>query len=249
MDSSFARRRSAIIKPVVKFGFCLVGLALVLSACQPSTPAIIQTFTQINHHFDPTLKKWSERLAVWTQVQNKDGWTDIQKIVIRHPASEVWWKLDKTNWAYRQNGEAIWLGTNNLETSQEDSIPTGTWTVTVVTKAGQTSESEFTLPAPLGVTEKPGTTEKLGTTEKPKLASPVFQDKPSIQIQHFPRPCLVWVYDSQGNFLSSIQFSDQVLTSPLFQTPSQGPPQARWLVFYTKNSDGEGLEAGPYLVR
>ena len=240
MDSSPARRSPSFIKSIEtlgKLGCGLVCLAFTLSSCQPSTPAIIQTFTQLNHRFNPATKDWSERLAVWAQVQNKDGWTDIQKIVIRHPASEVWWKLDKTNWAYRQDGEAIWLGTNNLESTEGSPLPTGTWTVTVVTKAGQTSESEFTLPAPLGVI-KPA-----------PLPKPVFQAKAPYKIEHFPLPCLAWVYDSQGNFIGSLQLTDHVVSSPLLNPPPvQGPPQARWLVFYAKDSQGQGLEAGPYFV-
>ncbi len=225
MDSSALRRCSSVIN----FVLWMLGLVIVLVACQPSMPTIVQSFTQLNHSYNPESKKWKETLSVWAQVQNKDGWTDIQKIIIRHPKTEVWWKLDKSNWAFRQQGEAIWLGTNFLKTVDDSPLPKGTWSITVVTKAGQTSETEFTLAAPIGV------------EKKQEYDIPIFHSHPPFRLDHFPLPYLVWIYDSQGNFISSLQQNEHTIVSPLLTSPEKGPQQVRWLVFYAKNSLGEGV--------
>ena len=236
MDSSSRRRRqnSLILGRV----FCGLLAGCLIVSCTPSQPQIVQSFTQLNHVFDPSVGKWQEKLAVWVQVDNKDGWGDVTSVVVHHPADRIWWRLDPSNWSVQRQGEAVWIGTNSLQTADGSQLPTGTWDLTVVTKAQKTAEMEFTLAAPLGL--------------EPSQAAnpnPVLVKGSPLVIKNFSKQYLVWAYDSLGAYLGSAQKTVPTLEgSDLAPTPNERA-KIHWLIFYSfDKSTGEGREAGPFGV-
>ncbi|NNM67213.1 MAG: hypothetical protein HKM06_04275 [Spirochaetales bacterium] len=218
--------------------FCGLLAGGLIVSCTPSQPQIVQSFTQLNHVFDPSVGKWQEKLAVWVQVDNKDGWGDVTSVVVHHPAERIWWRLDPDNWSVQQQGEAVWIGTNSLQTADGSPLPTGTWDLTVVTKAQKTAEMEFSLTAPLG----------LASSGAPKL-EPVLAKGPPLVLKNFTQQYLVWAYDSLGAYLGTARKTDPELSgSDLASTPSERS-KIRWLVFYSfDKSTGNGTEAGPFPV-
>jgi hypothetical protein len=210
----------------------------LLVACAPSQPQIVQSFTQLNHVFDPSVGKWQEKLAVWVQVDNKDGWGDVTSVVVHHPADRIWWRLDPSNWSVQQQGEAVWFGTNSLQTADGSPLPSGTWDLTVVTKAQKTAEMEFTLTAPLGLASPSG----------PKL-DPVLVKGTPLVLKNFSQQYLVWAYDALGAYLGSARKAEPTLLgSDLAPTPNERS-KIHWLIFYSfDKSKGEGMEAGPFAV-
>ena len=89
-----------------------------------------------------------ERLSFFASLKDEDGTGDIEYLYIIHDESELFWTLTLDNWVRRDEGKAVWLGSNGLAPGDDGLIPRGRYRAVVVDKAGERNERIFILSAP-----------------------------------------------------------------------------------------------------
>lgn len=132
--------------PLAAAPLAALALALAAASCAEAPPG----FAALTHRLifaaaeagQPT-----ERLSVFASVTDGDGVEDIAAMYVVSDAAELSWTLDPDTWTRRDDGAAVWIGSNALE-AQGGAIPRGSYRAIVVDKAGRRSETTFAVRAP-----------------------------------------------------------------------------------------------------
>jgi len=123
-------------------------LASALSSCAVHPPGIVSTSHRLVIQAVDAAGQREERLSFFASIRDQDGVGDIEYLYIMHDETELFWTLSLDNWIRRDEGEAVWLGSNGLEPGDDGLMPRGRYRVMVVDKAGERDERIFSLSAP-----------------------------------------------------------------------------------------------------
>lgn len=125
-----------------------VAIILSLSyGCTGEAPEIRQIFWQLNLAFDPVADLKYEALSVFVHVADADGIEDVDLLYILQDKDELLWELDAEGWQKFENGEEIWIGSNNIQMNDGSSFPRASYRLIVVDRAGERSTDEFFINA------------------------------------------------------------------------------------------------------
>lgn len=125
----------------------LAAFALSAASCAESPPRLVSTSYRLIFAAIDEAGTVGERLSAFASVSDGDGVDDIEALYVVSDSAELSWTLDADSWTRRDDGAAVWLGSNELE-AQDGLIPRGRYRMIIVDKGGKRSETEFALRAP-----------------------------------------------------------------------------------------------------
>lgn len=128
----------------------ILVLLLLLNACEAYPPELVTISHRLVVHQQAAEQAALETLSVFAIVRDKDGQEDVEAMYIVNDEQELFWKLDASNWTYKEEDGELWLGSNGLSASSWDQqrLPRGLYRLLLVDQAGQRSERSFMLSAP-----------------------------------------------------------------------------------------------------
>lgn len=93
----------------------LFGLTLLLvSSCSGAQPEILFTDWQLISQRRPDDAVPTEHLRLFVAVSDADGVRDIERILVVHEASELYWELTQENWVQLEYGGDEWIGAHEI---------------------------------------------------------------------------------------------------------------------------------------
>jgi len=128
--------------------FSALLMSIVVS-CAVNTPGFVSTSHRLIVLASDGTGAREERLSFFASLRDQDGIGDIDYLYVIHDESELSWTLTLDNWIRRDEGDAIWLGSNGLEPGDGGLMPRGRYRAVVVDKAGERDERIFNLSAPV----------------------------------------------------------------------------------------------------
>lgn len=81
-------------------------------------------------------------------MSDKDGAADLDRLVLAHDESELYWSLGPDDWLVRQEGSRLYIGSNGLKPPAGESLPRGRYRVMLYDLAGEAAQGSFELLAP-----------------------------------------------------------------------------------------------------
>lgn len=122
-------------------------MALALGACAVNPPSILS----LSHRLvvaGAADGAREERLSLFAAVSDKDGAADLDRLILAHDESELYWSLGPDDWLVMQEGSRLFIGSNGLQPPAGESIPRGRYRLTLYDLAGESAEASFDLRAP-----------------------------------------------------------------------------------------------------
>lgn len=206
-------------------------LLVFVGSCSHAPPRLVQVFNQVNQVYRPETKAWSEQLSVFVQAASADGNKVFDRLHLIHDGENLFFSLDRTQWASIERPGEYWVGANDL--AFPDGVPTGTWRVLLVTAAGQKLSATFEVPP-----QPPGAA--LRRTEPVRVKAQVPPNG-RFQVSGWVDDYLVWSRDAAG----AVVAQTKTVGSSFAVVPGA---QSFLLYSYDKNR-GQGLVAGPFPVQ
>ncbi len=203
----------------------VVALSLLVS-CSHAPPQVAQVFSQITRVFDPQGGGWSPRLSVFLQAVSADGNKVFDRLYLINDAEGQYYAMAKGEWTSVEKPGEFWAGINNLPLPENP----GPWRALLVTRSGQQVSADFSVPP------------------QPSDAPPARSARVSVaeagdrwRVQGWVDDYVVWAYDANGGVVARTK-----TVGPEFGIPST---TVRFILYSYDKSRGEGLEAGPFLVK
>lgn len=96
---------------------------------------------------------------------------DLDRLVLVHDGSELYWSLGPDDWLVRQEGSRLFIGSNGLRPPVGETLPRGRYRLMLYDLAGEASESSFEFLAPASAPYIVPSVKKAGSTSV-LIASP-----------------------------------------------------------------------------
>jgi len=207
---------------------------ILMTACSPSRPKIIQTYSQLNYTWETGWEAPQETLAVFVQVENADGLEELDGIYIIADTEDVYWKLTKETWTLITRPGENWLGSNQLLFPQKQVLPRGLYRVLVTTKAGERQSSTFNL-------------DVVTLTEAKPVWPQVAVLGSDLLVGRAPPSYALWFYGLEGTLLHQMVLDDPSIPLEQIQThPSVNRRATRAYLYWYNEREGYGLFLGPF---
>jgi hypothetical protein len=130
------------------FLLCLIfGCSAIFFGCTGEAPEIRQIFWQLNLAYNPVDEARYEALSVFVHVADADGIEDVDLLYILQDRDELLWELDADGWKKFENGEEVWVGSNNIRMNDGSTFPRAMYRLIVIDRAGERSSDEFFINA------------------------------------------------------------------------------------------------------
>jgi len=212
--------------------FILNIVLLMLVSCSGSVPEIGQLVWQINFIQKGEESSSYMELSVFTMVNDEDGISDIDKIYIINDEAELFWVLDSNSWEMKVISSGTWLGSNSIRMNDYSNLPSGTYRVLVIDKAGERDSRIFYI-----------STEMLDSIES-NLFPKILIDN-TIQLESKFQDNTLWVYDDSMNIIQKYKINNGIINKSIINSDTSN--KARWISIYAFDSEsGTGLIKGPY---
>jgi hypothetical protein len=198
----------------------------LLASCSHAPPQVAQVFSQINRVYDPQAAAWSPRLSVFLQAVSADGNKVFDRLYFINDAEGQYYALTKGEWTSIEKPGEFWVGINGLPLPEKP----GPWRALLVTRSGQQVSADFSVPPqPIG-----GSPARAGTVS-------AFETDGRWRVAGWVDDYIVWAYDASGNVVARAK-----TVGPEFSVPATA---VRFTLYSYDKTRGEGLEAGPFLVK
>ena len=167
---------------------CLPVLALpIVIACTGRPPQISDVFWQINQFADQTEGISYERLSVFIEVDDPDGFEELESVYLIHDEQELFWELSTESWATTEADGRRWVGANSICMPDYSPMPRGDYRVLVQDLGGDAAETQISI-----------TTRTLSPTE---IGFPAVSIRNGQMVVSGPfERYTVWVYEKGGKF-------------------------------------------------
>lgn len=207
---------------------------VLLVACSPSRPKILQTFSQLNYVWDKGWEAPAEALAIFVQVENDDGLEELDALYVLSDAEEIYWKLERGNWTQLTRPGENWIGANQLTIPFRPEIPRGSYRVLLTTKAGERQSTTFSIDVVRLNQARP---------VWPQVA--VVGDR--LLVGNAPPSYALWLYGVEGNLLHQLVSNQASLALADIQSlpPVSQRATRTWLYWYNEK-EGYGMLLGPF---
>ncbi|MFP4444323.1 MAG: hypothetical protein ACLFST_14475 [Spirochaetia bacterium] len=212
-------------------------LLIICAGCSGSIPEIVQTFHQINVTKDLGTGRIIEKGTVFLQVQDEDGFNDIESVAILYENDLLIWELTPSNWEYRDRDGEEWIGSTSIVMPDRSPLPRGKYLVEITDLAGEKAETELYFSA-----DKPD----YESVPFPSVSWPdgdlLVQSGPSTVTD-----TAVWVFDAGDNFIASYALTEEgVIDLETFIPRGRNPQSYTISVYAYWNVPGLGLIHGPF---
>jgi hypothetical protein len=200
--------------------------ALLLASCSHAPPQVAQVFSQVTRVFDPQAGSWSGRLSVFLQAVSADGNKVFDRLYLINDAEGQYYAMAKGEWTPVEKPGEYWVGINGLPLPEKP----GPWRALLVTRSGQQVSTDFSVP-PQPLDSAPARANKVSAVE----------NGGRWRVQGWVDDYMVWAYDANGAVVARAK-----IVGPEFGIPTTA---VRFLLYSYDKTRGEGLEAGPFLVK
>ncbi|MEW5818329.1 MAG: hypothetical protein AB1798_23440, partial [Spirochaetota bacterium] len=123
--------------------FLLVCITLVYFACNENPPEILEVFWQLNLVNDKKSGAAYESLSLFAHTSDEDGFDDLESLYLISDDEELFWKLNADNWIKSERDNEIWVGSNNLQMADYNSIPRKECRLILIDNAGERDEKRI----------------------------------------------------------------------------------------------------------
>ena len=212
----------------------MVPLVLLLS-CTGDPPEIRQVFWQLNAEHDSQTGNREETLSVFINVADADGVDDVDLLYILQDDNELLWELQPDGWQRLENGDEMWIGSNNLRMEASTPFPRDLYRVIVIDKSGERSRDEFYINS--------------SRIDLPKVNFPKGQiNDGTISLTGGFSEYTLWFYDGEENIVKI--FSTNETSLPLLSALDSREVQiaSHFYIFTSKGSTGYSLIYGPVYI-
>ena len=215
---------------------CIGSLALFLAAvvlsCSGEPPEIRQVFWQLNVVHNPVTDLKHEVLSVFVHCADGDGVEDIDLLYILQDDYELLWELSHEGWQRLDEGEEVWIGSNNLHMDDGSPFPRKLFRIVVIDRSGERSRDEFYI-----------------NTNDIDIRQTVFpkgfvRDE-SIVFEGGLREYSVWFYDNDYNLVKIFKTTAQELPLGSALTPRERQITSYFHVHAIEERGAYGLIYGP----
>ena len=205
-----------------------------LITCSSSVPEIGQLIWQVNFLQAPVNSTIVQNLSFFVLIDDEDGISDIDYIYLIHDESELFWKLDYTDWTQKNLGGKTWIGSNSIIRNDGLSLPDGNYRVLVIDKAGERDSREFYL------------SQKLLDFESKKIFPELIIGTDIIIESRYSENTL-WIYDESMKLLKNLKIESGKISRSIINNDTSD--KAYWISINSINKEnGTGLIRGPYLL-
>jgi len=212
----------------------VVALVLFLSTCSGSVPKIGQLVWQINLIQKAEESSSYAELSIFILVNDEDGISDIDKIYIINDEAELFWVLDSNSWKMKVISGENWLGSNSIRMNDYSNLPTGTYRVLVIDKAGERDSRIFYISS------------EMENSISGNLF-PILVIDDSIQLESGLQDNTLWVYDDLMEIIKKYKIEHGKINKSIINNDTSN--KARWISIYSYDSEsGTGLIKGPYPI-
>lgn len=134
------------------FAFLLAFL-LVMSACTPRPPEILQVEAEVRLISDRIAGREYEQLSLFVQGEDPDGFDDLDEVVLLNDDSGLFWRIDRGSWAVVRGGR--WIGSAGLTMPLLSPFPRGEYRLRLYDAGGNSEERFISIEAPLEAVGEP----------------------------------------------------------------------------------------------
>ncbi len=202
-------------------------------SCSGSIPQIGQIVWQVNFIKAPEESSFLQALSLFILVEDEDGISDLDAVYIIHDESELFWKLDADVWTIKVISGKNWLGSNSITMNDNSSLPSGSYRIMVIDKAGERDS---------GVINIPSSMLKLDGN----VIFPNLKINYDIEIESEYNDNTLRVYDESMQLLKNLKIETGKINKSIIINDTDS--KAHWISIYSFNSEtGTGLIRGPYL--
>lgn len=211
------------------------AFSLFLISCSGAVPEIGQIIWQVNFLQTPSESSGHQELSVFILIEDEDGIGDIDYIYLIHDESELFWKLNSNDWAQKVLGGKNWIGSNSIRMSDRSNLPSGTYRLVVIDKAGERDTREFNL------------SEKMLEIKNDKFFPELMIGSDIVISSQFSDNTL-WIYDEEMELLKNIKIENGKINMNIINNDTSN--KARWVSIYSYDTEnGIGLIKGPYSLQ
>jgi hypothetical protein len=215
---------------IIVTGFFL----LALISCSSSVPEIGQIVWQVNFLQKAVHSSVRQNLSFFILIEDEDGITDIDYIYLIHDESELFWKLDPSNWTQKILSGKSWIGSNTIIMNDRSGLPHGKYRVMVIDKAGERDSREIYL-----------STKQLDFDSKKIFPELIIGT--DIIINSLYSENTLWIYDETMEILKNLKIESGKISRSIINNDTSG--KAYWISINSTNEEnGTGLIKGPYLL-
>jgi len=182
-----------ILYPRMRRSFCILILISVffsLLSCSREAPVIYDYYWQINIIKDAETNKIYEKLTVFINTDDSDGFDDIDKVYLIHDKEELYWEVNPQTW-YKANIQGtFWIGSNGFQMPNNSDIPEGEYRIVVEDIGGEYDEDSFFL-------KRPDIKKNKVSFPTPKITGKNLTIKGDSPVYS------LWVYDKKWNYIQT----------------------------------------------
>ncbi len=212
----------------------LLVCACLFWACTGRPPQIFDLVWRIDLLEDHDQGLIYERLSLFVQVYDADGFDELQYLYLIHDEQELFWELQAESWLAGDDSEQRWIGSNALCMPDFSSLPRGIYRVLIQDLGGDAAESEFavaTAPTRPAEVQFPRVSAQDG---KIQLAAP---------FQQFS----IWVYDTKISYRASYDSQAGMVDAEVIRTKHRDLLRGfHYFTHVDQEAKGYGLISGPY---
>jgi len=144
----FKDRRSRSVFPRLRDTLLVLGLSLVTS-CTGAKPEILFSDWELIVQRESVGAAPTERLRFYVAVSDGDGAEDIDRLLLIHEESELYWELTPDTWVQVEHGGDQWFGAPELTVPDGTAeMPRGRYRVEVYDAAQGLAQDSFILNLP-----------------------------------------------------------------------------------------------------
>ncbi|HUX21072.1 MAG TPA: hypothetical protein VMW69_07510 [Spirochaetia bacterium] len=209
------------------------AVLLLAASCSTSPPKIAQTFWQLNLVRNPATDRSHESLSLFLHVTDDNGLNDLDLIYLINDATELYWRLQPSNWqVLDENGEQ-WVGSNSIEMPDLSALPRGGYRVLLSNLAGERVTDDIFVSA-----------ERLNAAGDGFPEISISGGK--VTVRKSPFEPVLWLFNPSGRLVGTRRGSGTYPATSLVPSGGQGSiPLTLYAYAYDKNC-GCGLISGPY---
>jgi hypothetical protein len=122
----------------------VIGTAASCSSKPPEIKTVI--WLMVLHPAEPSGK--IEKLSFFANCADEDGFEDVETLYLVNERQELFWKFTKDNWARRDQGGDVWIGSNGITDPETKSFPRGTYRLICIDRGGERTERDVSVSPP-----------------------------------------------------------------------------------------------------
>jgi len=216
--------------------FAILAATVILAGCSGKPPAIARSYARVIYVHDVVHDTSSETLGVYMVATDPDGMENLTAFYVINDDSQLFWKVDKSDWVTSMAEGESWIGASTLSMPDDASLPPGEYRVVLQNVGGDTVEDTVTVPK-----------RALGAAQASYPTATVKDNE--ITIKGTAASYEIWAYGAHDMYVASFPVTGASPHIPLKEVAAASPVLKdgfTFRVFSWDESAGFGVLAGPF---